>query len=97
MVAPDNRAGQIPPADLERYRDAEWALHDPEVQRCYSGQWVVAFEGKIIAQGSDPHAAAEEACRVVPAAAHRPVFCSADAPEAWLAHLSESGLDFPDA
>jgi len=82
---------------LERYRDAEWALHDPEVQRCYSGQWVVAFEGRIIAHGSDPHAVAEEACRGVRAAAHRPVFCSADDLEAWLAHSSESGLDSPDA
>ena len=41
-------------AELDRYRDAEWALHDPGVYRRYNGQWLVAFERKVIAHGTDP-------------------------------------------
>ncbi len=49
----NERAEPIPASELERYRDAEWALHDPEVQRTYEGQWVVAYERRIIAHGPD--------------------------------------------
>jgi hypothetical protein len=84
MPSPANRAAEIPPSELARYRDAEWALHDSEVQRCYSGQWVVAFEGRIIAHGSNPRAVAAEASRRVGALGHRVVFCAAENPETWL-------------
>ena len=52
-----SRDGQVEPlscAELGRYRDAESALRDPQVQEQYEGQWVVAYQGQIIAHGDDP-------------------------------------------
>lgn len=77
---------QIPPEELERYRDAEWALHDPDIQRKYEGQCVVAFEGKIIAHGLDAKAVLEEANRLVKGQRHLLVFCAPDDPDIWLQH-----------
>jgi hypothetical protein len=33
--------------------DLEWASNDPEVQRRYVGQYVVPFERRIVAHGTD--------------------------------------------
>ncbi len=93
----NERAEPIPASELERYRDAEWALHDPEVQRTYEGQWVVAYERRIIAHGPDPRAVADQASSIAAGPAHRLVFCAPESLDAWLEHSSDGGPDFGDA
>src|SRR3989442_4071439 len=97
MSASQEKSERIPPEDLERFRDAEWALHDPEVQQMYEGQWVVAYERKIIAHGPDATAVAEQASRVVKDQAHRLVFCGVEDPDNWLRHEADSSFDFDHA
>ena len=80
-------------AELERYRDAEWALHDPQVQEQYQGQWVVAYERRIIAHGEDPRAVAEEASRLVSDQTHRIVFCAQEDPESWFKDSSAADAE----
>ena len=48
--------------------DLEWACNDPEVQRKYAGQYVVPFERKIIAHGTD----LEQVLRAAVAATGKP-------------------------
>ncbi len=82
-----NLDGHIEPIrrpELERYRDADWALHDPEVQKQYEGQWVVAYQGRIIAHGDDPRAVLQDASQRVNDEAHRVVFCAREDPDSWL-------------
>jgi hypothetical protein len=43
--------------------DIEWASSDPEVQRKYVGQYVVPFERRIVAHGTDLDAVLREAVR----------------------------------
>lgn len=99
VVCPDwtGQAEPIPSADLERYRDAEWALHAADVQQQYHGQWVVAYERRIIAHGMDAQAVAEEAGRLVKGQAHRLVLCLREDTDVWLEHTSDTTADFPDA
>src|SRR2546429_173188 len=92
-----NHPGKIPALELERYRDAEWALRDPEVQSRYKGQWVVAYERKIIAHGHDADTVAAEAGHVATGFSHRLVYCSDDNADAWLAQTSDGSLNFTDA
>src|SRR5262245_58895915 len=80
----DGHIEPLIPADLERYRDAEWALHDPQVQRQYEGQWVVAYQRRIIAHGDDPQGVIHDAAGLVKDQAHRVVFCAHEDPDAWL-------------
>jgi hypothetical protein len=87
------RSQVLSAAELERYRDAEWALHDPEVNRRYNGQWLVAFERKVIAHGTDPDSVLAEARRVAGGWNHRLVLCVAPA-DNWLAHTSDTPVDF---
>jgi hypothetical protein len=88
---------QITPVDLERYRDAEWALRDPEVQQHCQAQWVVAFERQIIAHGADAQAVVDEAARLVPGQAHRLVFCASDDGAEWLHQTPDPNVAFPNA
>jgi hypothetical protein len=92
----EERSHQIPPEELERYRDAEWALRDPEVQRKYEGQCVVAYQRAIIAHGPDAQAVAEQARQIVPGQIHRVVFCAPDDPDAWFQHGPDMSMDFTD-
>jgi hypothetical protein len=80
----DGQIEAISRADLERYRDAEWALHDPQVQQLYEGRWVIAYQRRIIAHGDDPQNVMQEANRLVKDAGHRVVFCARDDPNSWL-------------
>jgi hypothetical protein len=88
---------QIPGEELERCRDAEWALHDPEVQMSYECEWVVAFERQIIAHGPDARLVAAQAEQIVPGQAHRLVFCVPEDPDIWLRHTADPGPDSTDA
>lgn len=88
---------KIPPEELERYRDAEWALHDPEVQQGYAGQWVVAYQRRVLASGPNMPAVLERARQLVPDPAHKAVFCAPDDPDIWLRHSSDLGADFANA
>jgi hypothetical protein len=87
----------IPLPELERYRDAEWALHDPAIQRTYQGQWVVAFERTIIAHGTDAQAVAAQARQIAQGQAHRLVFCAPEDPGEWVGHSPDTDVDFNDA
>lgn len=84
MTTPANQPDIIPPEELERYRDSEWALHDPEVQRMYEGEFAVAYQRRVIAHGPDPFKVLEEANRLVPGQKHGVVFCAVDDPDLWL-------------
>jgi hypothetical protein len=53
------RGREIPSGEVERYRDAEWALGDPEVQQRYAGQWVVAYQRRVLASGPSAATALE--------------------------------------
>ncbi len=44
--------------------DLLWASTDPEVQRDYAGQYVVPFQGRIVAHGTDLEAVLREAERL---------------------------------
>jgi hypothetical protein len=50
--------------DHQRYQDARWAQHDAEVQRRYRGEFVVPFQGKIVAHGKDAAAILAAAARL---------------------------------
>jgi Family of unknown function (DUF5678) len=88
---------KIPPEELERYRDAEWALHDPQVQQDYAGQWVVAYERRVLACGPNAAAVLERAHQLVPDPAHKAVFCAPEDSDTWLQHSSDPGTDFANA
>lgn len=92
----DGRSESLNASELDRYRDAEWALHDVEVQRCYPGQWVVAYERKVIAHGTDPSAVLAEANRVASGHQHRLVFSAADSAD-WLDHPTDLNSEFAHA
>ncbi len=84
MTIAELRWQEIPPAELECYRDAEWALHDPAVQQCYAGQWVVAYQRRVLVSGPGAAAVLERANRLVRDLAHKAVFCAPDDPDTWL-------------
>ena len=92
----DGRSEALNASDLDRYRDAEWAMHDAEMQRRFPGQWVVAYERKVIAHGTDPKAVLTEARRVANGHNHRLVFCAAD-PIEWLDHPTDMSSDLAHA
>jgi hypothetical protein len=92
----DGQVEQLGLAEFERYQDAEWALHDPDVQRKYEGQWVVAYQQRIIAHGGDPRTVFEAASRVVGNQGHRIVFCAPEDPDSWFDNSSASDAELPD-
>jgi hypothetical protein len=96
MSESPSQAGPIAPADRERYRDAAWALRDPDVQQRYDGQWVVAYERRVIAHGADAQTVLEQANQIAGRLSHRLVFCARDDPAAWLENTREGGIDFRD-
>jgi hypothetical protein len=87
----------ISATELECYRDAEWAMHDPEVQRRYHGLWVVAYRRQIIAHGTDPLDVARQAEGIASGVSHHAVFCAAQDADAWRAHNPDPSLDTPNA
>ena len=87
---------QIPPEELERYRDAEWALHDPAVQQGYAGQWVVAYQRRVLASGPTAASALERANGLVPGQSHKVVFCAPEDPDTWLQHSPDPSLVVDD-
>src|SRR5262245_53202013 len=97
MLDPAKQSEPMPSVDLERYRDADWALHDPEGQQSYRGQWVVAYERRILAHGPDAQAVVEQAARLVPGQAHRLVLCLPDDGADGLQHTPDPAVDFTSA
>jgi hypothetical protein len=90
MSARQGRSEEIPLPELERYRDADWALHDPGVQAAYDGQWVVAYQRRVIASGIDAAAVIDQARRAVQGQVHHPVYCGRDDPAAGLEDAADS-------
>lgn len=83
-------------ADLERYRDAEWAINSSEVQRRYNGQWVVAYERQGIAHGADPAGVVAKAQEIVSGVAHRVIFCTGGDEDAPLWDCLDTSCHFTD-
>ena len=50
--------------DTQQEEDLLWATSDPNVQRDYVGQYVVPFQRRIVAHGTDLEAVLREAERV---------------------------------
>src|SRR5262245_45137651 len=48
-------------AERQAADDETWALHDAEVQALYRGQFVVPYEGKVVAHGLDAEQVLQEA------------------------------------
>ena len=93
MSSTDGESEAISRAELERYRDAEWALHDPQVQQQYEGQWLVAYQGQVIAHGEDPRTVLQEAGRLVKDQEHRVVFCAREDPNSWFKDASAADAE----
>jgi hypothetical protein len=88
----NGQAEKLGDAELDRCRDAEWALRDPEVQRQFEGQWVVAYQRRIIAHGDDPKLVSQSAIQLVGGQDHRLVFCARDDPDRWFDSSSDVEL-----
>ena len=54
----------VRPEVFRRLEDAGWAKQDPEVLAHYCGEFVVPFERKIVAHGTDAAAVLAEAARI---------------------------------
>ena len=54
----------LQPKEFQCLEDARWARHDPEVLAQYLGKFVVPFERKIVAHGTDAAAVLAEAARL---------------------------------
>jgi hypothetical protein len=96
MLDSNNRSHSIPLDELECYQDAEWALHNPEVQSRYSGQWAVAHKGKVIATGSDLREVVAEASRIAPGLRHLAVYCASEDSDLLLEDSSDRSFDLAD-
>jgi hypothetical protein len=92
----NNRSQVLTEMELERYRDAEWAMNDPDVQRRFRGEWIVAYGRNVVAHGSDPKAVLDHANRIA-AVDHRLVLCAGDESDSWLNHTSDMSGDFSHA
>jgi hypothetical protein len=92
----NRRSHVLTPDELQRYRDAEWAMHDPDVQRRFRGEWIVAYERNVVAHGPQPKAVLDQANRVA-GLNHRLVFCAGDEADSWLDHTSDMSGDFAHA
>jgi hypothetical protein len=88
------RGESIPVDERECYLDAEWALHDPDVQERYAGQWVVAHGRQIIAHGTGVRQPLADAAHLVPGRAHRVIYCAPEDPSTWLEHVLETDPEF---
>jgi hypothetical protein len=54
----------LQPKEFQRLGDARWARQDPNVQAQYLGEFVVPFERRIVAHGTDAAAVLAEAARI---------------------------------
>jgi hypothetical protein len=52
------------PEELRRQEDARWARQDPEVLAHYRGEFVVPYQRKIVAHGTDAAVVLAEAARL---------------------------------
>lgn len=60
----------------QQEEDLLWASTDPDVQRDYSGQYVVPFQGRIVAHGTDLEAVLREAEKVTGEPRHELLDCA---------------------
>jgi len=60
----------------QRAEDLDWALNDPEVQRAFQGQYVVPYQRRIVAHGTDLGAVLREAERITGKPAHELPDCA---------------------
>lgn len=54
----------VRPEEFLRLEDARWARQDPEVLSHYSGEFVVPYERKVVAHGTDAAAVLAEAAQI---------------------------------
>jgi len=69
----------------EQDEDVFWAQHDPQVEQCYGGQWVVPLGRRIVAHGTDVEIVIQEAARVSHLSRDGLVACAVPQPNDWLA------------
>jgi hypothetical protein len=62
---------RVSPKNRQRSLDARWAQHDPEVQRRHRGEFVVPFQGRIVAHGTNAAVVLAEAARKTGQKSHR--------------------------
>ena len=58
---PQPQARQLTSAEIQQFEDMRWAEEDSEVLKDYEGLWVVPYQKKIVATGSDVRSALEAA------------------------------------
>jgi hypothetical protein len=54
----------LEPEEFQRQEDAQWASEDPEVLANHCGEFVVPFQRKIVAHGTDAAAVLAEGSRI---------------------------------
>jgi hypothetical protein len=69
---------EIVTSQLEQ--DLLWASTDPDVQRDYAGQYVVPFQRRIVAHGTDLQAVLRDAERITGKPAHELADCAISDP-----------------
>lgn len=97
MSVSSTSQSSIDASDLDCYRDAAWALRDPQVQIRFAGQWVVALRRQVIAHGTDAGDVLCQANSAAPNRNHRLVFCSGQNPDEDLTESPDEPLDFSHA
>ena len=69
----------------KRQEDVHWAQHDPQVENSYGGQWVVPYEGRIVAHGTNPQDVLQEASRITRLDVGDLLVCAIPQARSWLA------------
>ena len=54
----------LEPKEFQRLEDARWARQDPDVLARYLGEFVVPYERKIVAHGTDAAVVLAEAAQI---------------------------------
>src|SRR5438128_4970162 len=86
IIMTPEAAHKVNPAVLDnREEDANWAQHDPQVEERYGGQWVVAYQRKIVAHGTDATAVLGEAVRLTQRPPEELLVCAIPHSHSWLA------------
>jgi hypothetical protein len=79
LIAPSNAN------DLQlRNEDIYWAQHDPQVEQLFGGQWVVPFQGRILAHGEVAAEVLAEAARLIQKRPEELLVCAVPQSKEWL-------------
>lgn len=62
--------------EREQLADIKWARHDPQVQTAYAGEFVVPYQRRVVAHGTNAVAVLAEAARVTSRPAEELAVCA---------------------